>query len=142
MSPLQLLLASCLTLFFDFTHADCEFNCPQGYQKNPSGNIPIVNGCGGQGSIDFNPLFPAFTDICNDHDRCYGKCGTSKNSYDEEFSRGMIKYCESWRRHSIEFYRDCTTLASAYSVGVQALGCPFYIAAQKQGCSCTRSRSL
>lgn len=142
MSPLQLLLASCLTLFFDFTHADCEFNCPQGYQKNPSGNIPIVNGCGGQGSIDFNPLFPAFTDICNDHDRCYGKCGTSKNSCDEEFSRGMIKYCESWRRHSIEFYRDCNALASAYSVGVQALGCPFYIAAQKQGCSCTRSRSL
>ena len=131
------------TFLFKLTHAEeCDFSCPHGHHKKPSGQSPKVNGCGGQGSIDFNPLFPAFTEICNEHDRCYGKCGVSKDRCDENFSRGMREYCETWQRHSVDFYRDCSALASLYSVGVQAFGCLFYIAAQKQGCTCTRSRSM
>ena len=121
----------------------CEFSCPQGYTKRPSGLIPQVNGCGVHEGLDFNPLFPAFTEICNDHDRCYAKCGATKEHCDWEFAKGMMEYCESRRKNSdTEFYRDCTSMASLYSIGVQSLGCSFYIAAQKQGCTCTRDRTV
>ena len=121
----------------------CKFSCPQGYSKKPSGRHPQVNGCGGDGGLDFNPMFPAFTEICNDHDRCYARCGASKDFCDEEFTKQMRNYCESWRKSSgMDFYRDCSSVASLYSVGVQALGCSFYIAAQEQGCTCTRDMSM
>ena len=58
-----------------------------------SGRQSEINGCGVQGmSIDFGH-FPAFTEICNEHDHCYGKCGVSKDQCDREFSQGMNKYC-------------------------------------------------
>ena len=133
-----------LQCFFAIIRADCDFTCPQGHQKYPSGHQPKVNGCGVQG-LNFNSVqFPAFTDICNEHDRCYGRCGATKNDCDKEFSRAMKKYCESQQTKSGKesVYRDCTGLASLYSAGVEALGCSFYKAAQEQACTCTRSKSL
>ena len=67
-------------------------------------NLHEVNGCGVQGTIDFNPLFPAFTEICNEHDRCYGKCRASRAYCDEKFSREMHKHCDSWRKNSVDFF--------------------------------------
>ena len=123
-------------------HAACVFTCPQGHQKRASGRQSEVNGCGVQGmSIDFGH-FPAFTEICNEHDRCYGKCGVSKDRCDREFSQGMNKYCESQRKRSIDLYQKCMGIASLYTTGVMTLGCSFYLDAQKQGCICERSRSI
>lgn len=119
----------------------CEFHCRQGHEKVPSGKPPVVNGCGGQGSVDLNPLYPAFREICNDHDRCYGRCGASKEACDEKFSQGLMQHCESWRKHSVDAFRTCQELASSYSIGVQTMGCSFYQEAQSHGCSCVRSRS-
>ena len=124
------------------SHAACEFTWPQGHQKIPCGHQPEVNGCGAQGTIDFNPLFPAFTEICNEHDRCYGKCRASRAYCDEKFSREMHKYCDSWRKNSVDFFHNCKGIASLYTAGVTALGCSFYLAAQKQACSCVHSRSV
>ena len=126
----------------EVVYGTCEFSCPHGYQKRPSEYPPEVNGCGGQGSINLNSLFPAFTEICNAHDRCYGTCGSPKAYCDNEFWQGMMEYCETWRKHSIDFYRDCRTLASTYATGVKVAGCSFYIDGQKSACTCTRSRSL
>ena len=139
-----LVFAVSLTVFAKTTSsAACDFSCPQGLQKRPSGRSPDVNGCGPQGlTIDVNPLFPDFTEICNDHDRCYGTCGASKDKCDNVFWQRMKKYCESQRQRSMDFYRDCQTLSSLYAGGVKALGCSFYIDAQRQACTCTRNRSM
>ena len=40
-------------------------------------------------------LTPAFTEICNEHDRCYGRCGVTKEQCDRYFSREMNEYCET-----------------------------------------------
>lgn len=126
-----------------YLHAACEFSCPQGHLKKPSGRKSEVNGCGVQGmSIDIGPDLPVFTEICNEHDRCYGKCGTSKDLCDREFSREMNKYCESQHKRSTDLYQKCQGIASLYTTGVVTLGCSFYLDAQKQGCICERSRSI
>lgn len=136
-----ILIIILLTSFVRVTRGACDFTCPHGHVKRPSGYPSEVNGCGGQGSIDLNPVFPAFTEICNDHDRCYGVCGALKAVCDNEFWQGMRRYCESWRKHSVDFSRDCNTIASIYTAGVQAFGCQFYIDGQRRGCTCVRSRS-
>lgn len=122
-------------------HAACEFNCPQGHQKIPSGRKSEVNGCGVQGmSIDIGH-FPAFTEICNEHDRCYGTCGVSKDQCDREFSQRMNKYCKLQRKRSVDLYQNCMGVTSLYTTGVMTLGCSFYLDAQKQACICKRNRS-
>ena len=125
-------------------HAACEFTCPKGHMKRSSGRKSEVNGCGVQGmSIDIGPEFgSAFTEICNEHDRCYGRCGAPKERCDREFSRDMNKYCESQRKRSMDLYQQCQGIASLYATGVVTLGCSFYLDAQKQGCTCERSRSM
>lgn len=122
----------------EYSLAACESSCPQGHEKTASAQQPEVNGCGVKGlSFDTNQ-FPGFTEICNEHDRCYGKCWRSKEQCDQEFSRGMTEYCESQPRH---LQQGCKGIASLYATGVVALGCSFYLAGQKNGCKCIRSRS-
>ena len=93
-------------------------------------------------SIDIGPDLPAFTEICNEHDRCYGKCGASKDQCDREFSREMNEYCESQLEQSTDLYQKCQGIAALYTTGVVTLGCSFYLDAQKQACICKRSRSI
>ena len=128
-------------------HAACEFTCPKGHRKISSGRKSEVNGCGVQGmSIDIGPDFSAFTEICNEHDRCYGKCGASKEQCDREFSRELSEHCESLRKRRTsgnkDLYQKCQGVASLYTTGVVTLGCSFYLDAQKQGCICEYSRSM
>ena len=144
MGPRTLLFAAVILLFhFKLGLAGCDYTCEPGYQKEPSGYQAKANGCGAGKGLDFNSVFPAFTEICNEHDLCYGKCGTSKMYCDREFSREMNNYCESARQtNSVEFYRQCKETASFYSLGVEAVGCPFYLAAQKEACVCNCSNCL
>ena len=58
-------------------------------------------------SIDIGPDLPAFTEICNEHDRCYGKCGASKDQCDREFSQEINEYCESQQEQSTDLYQKC-----------------------------------
>ena len=114
----------------------CEFNCPSGHVKRPTGSPVEANGCGVQGLIIKQDRFPGFTEVCNKHDRCYGKCGAPKEKCDNEFSEGLKKYCELRQKHSAEIFQQCNSLASFYYAGVQLMGCSFYLDAQKQACTC------
>ena len=87
-------------------------------------------------------LTPAFTEICNEHGRCYGRCGASKEQCDREFSREMNGYCETQRKRSMDLYQKCQGIAALYAAGVVTLGCAFYLDAQKQGCIYERDRSM
>ena len=141
-----MLLASLLIFLATVTslHGACEFTCPRGHHKIPSGRKSEVNGCGVQGmSVNIGPdLTPVFTEICNEHDRCYGRCGAPKDQCDKEFSREMNKYCETQRKRSTDLYQKCQGIAALYTTGVVTLGCSFYLDAQRQGCICERNRSM
>ena len=76
----------------EVTSSDCEYTCPPGYIKESNGKEADINGCGGQGSIDVNELYPEFTNICNDHDRCYDDCGDTKDNCDKKFKKAMNSY--------------------------------------------------
>ena len=130
-------------LSIPFVYTCPEFKCRQGYMRSPSGHRPVVNGCGPEAHPRFTEAlsksFTGFVDMCNNHDICYGTCGKPKALCDNEFWKEMMDYCQSWRKHSIDFFRQCNSLANTYATAVKALGCSAYTDAQNQACYCVRS---
>ena len=139
---MTLLIVLLLLIHARLTFEACEFKCPSGYVKQPTGSPVEVNGCGVQGLNIQVDHFPAFTEVCNEHDRCYGNCGAPKEKCDKKFSDNLKNHCESWRKQSPEIFQQCNSLASFYYAGVQTMGCSFYLDAQKQACTCERRRSV
>ena len=139
---MALFLIALLLIRAGLAFEECDFKCPGGHVKQPTGSPVEVNGCGVQGLNIQVDLFPGFTEACNEHDRCYGKCGASKGKCDNKFYEDLKKYCESWQKQSAEIFQQCTSIASFYYAGVQTMGCSFYLDSQKNACTCVRRRSV
>ena len=148
MSALYLLvLAGSLALCVKPSSARCqEFTCQQGFVRTPSGIPARANGCGPEKYPKFTEAlsraFSGFVEMCNNHDICYGTCGASKEHCDDVFWEEMVRYCETWGSHSMEYRRECVGHANTFATAVKAMGCPAYMEAQQKACTCVRSRSI
>jgi RHS repeat-associated protein len=102
---------------------------------------PIGLACGSSGAwwhigadwmIPDSPGFD-FTDACERHDACYGRCGASKASCDTAFHNDMAYQCASYRSDDPRFHL-CNRLANSYHHAVVWFGGAAYRDAQKAGC--------
>lgn len=122
-------------------------SCPSDYTKRPkAGNVPVVNGCGGQGS-DFQPpqrFFKApFTPSCNTHDRCYEDCGKSQSDCDTEFYFDLVDACKTAYPGVLQtlMRNSCYDVAAVYYAAVALKGGEFYAAGQQKACECCKDIS-
>lgn len=96
---------------------------------NPSYK-PKPNGCGTKGMTIIKNFNPQFTPCCNNHDRCYGTCGNSKEYCDNSFKNCMRNTCAL-------FNVACRAAADSYYLAVHLFGCTAYTNVQKKACMCT-----
>jgi len=88
-----------------------------------------------------------FAGACDKHDICYGTCGTSKESCDDDLAMNMLKAC------SLEFpispydlaqnqmHDNCRHHAYVYWEAVRHLGSSAFQAGQDVACECCRTSS-
>ena len=111
----------------------CRSKIPrQGYE-------PQVNGCGAQDGASYpNSYFGLvdFTECCNNHDRCYGTCGSNKSQCDSNLSNCMKKACDEYFSLSIAWHERaiCRMMASIYGLAVGIGGGDAYEKAQDDAC--------
>ena len=124
--------------------------CPEGarviddngvlkYRTNrDNGGSKSPNGCGAEGGIAFpNSLIDRaivdFKECCDNHDVCYGTCGSFKAGCDIGLSLCMRGRCR--RVMFIPFlYSLCTAQADVYGIAVLSMGADAYESAQDGGC--------
>jgi RHS repeat-associated protein len=102
-----------------------KFNDPLGLLTCGSGwNEPFVPD---------NPFGYQFSHCCQQHDNCYGTCGSNKGQCDNDFEKCMVSSCENVpnvnRVH-------CRRLARIYSGAVKRYGGSAYGKAQEKNCDC------
>lgn len=121
---------------------------------------PATNGCGASGSM-LNPLIAYyiddiwegdFTEVCNEHDLCYGKCGSVRSQCDQAMCAGHQAVCNS-RRAQLEsfntdpahckdipcdFFNDCLSQAGkiCFAVSGSFGGQGPFESAQEELCAC------
>lgn len=66
-------------------------------------------------------------DCCNLHDLCYDTCGKSKEECDSEFRTCLMDVCGS---------HPCIHAANLFADIVVFMGCPAYLGAQGDACTC------
>lgn len=93
-----------------------------------------VNGCGSGSTLEITPdgIFANFTSACNNHDRCYGVLGQSRENCDNIFYNEMVDRCDStysnwWEEVSLQ---ACFTNANLYYEAVRRGGGDAYREAQ------------
>merc|ERR1711974_67624 len=112
-----------------------SFTCPGGETPidNPN-NEPDANGCGPSAFPLAGPSF-SFLECCEQHDFCYGTCGTSKVQCDNDFYECMACTCET--DYDDYFSRfACRELACTYFQAVDEFGCFAFTSGQEDSCSC------
>eukprot|EP00759_Apiculatamorpha_spiralis_P055212 PhF_6_TR7322/c0_g1_i1/m.10979/K01047/PLA2G, SPLA2; secretory phospholipase A2 len=74
---------------------DCSFKCPDGSKpkKQKASHVPSSNGCGTAG-FKVDPEF-GFEPCCDEHDKCYDTCGSSRSHCDDVFEKCMKDHCQS-----------------------------------------------
>lgn len=106
------------------------FNAKSVKTKKPKENfIAEVNGCGPK-SIDLVDRIlpnPGFTRCCDNHDRCYGRCNSSKASCDNSFLTCMRNTCSTV---------GCRLKAELFYNAVKVGACYFYLKGQNKACKC------
>ena len=70
------------------------FCCDREYRTEMQDTLPMSNGCGPAGSGWLIPDLE-FTPACDDHDLCYGTCGSKKSDCDDAFAVAMMEHCAS-----------------------------------------------
>ena len=66
--------------------------------NKPSKKEPLLNGCGSEGSEWVPDSFlwiVSFVEACNNHDKCYGTCGSSKEDCDKKLGHDMENACKN-----------------------------------------------
>lgn len=109
------------------------------------GYVNSYNGCGPADGLlkyvlpDF-PMGANFESGCNQHDLCYGTCGSDKDICDTQFHNSMLHACDrqfgggglgSGLAHGM-----CTTLADDYWAAVVLGGQGAWTSAQQDACEC------
>jgi hypothetical protein len=109
------------------------------------GYVNSYNGCGpAQGLLqkvlpDF-PMGANFRSACNNHDLCYGTCGSNKGTCDSKFQKALQTACaQKFSGHdpvSKIQLGICSTLADDYWSAVVLGGQGAFDSAQKEACDC------
>lgn len=112
-----------------------SFSCPGGATPMDNPNVePTANGCGPSALPLAGPSF-SFLQCCEQHDFCYGTCGTSKQQCDNDFYSCMYCSCQ-------ETYDDffsilaCEEIACTYFQAVDEFGCFSFTSGQEEACTC------
>jgi hypothetical protein len=143
--------------------ASCPAACPaEGKCRRTRANYaPKSNGCGPEfltvvikvGVIPQGHGLGDFTDMCNQHDICYGTCNSNKKSCDDKFRKDLFAECSS-KYHpnpkercggdptcvtSADELSVCNRLARGYADLVKDKGQGAFDTAQKEACECCSS---
>ena len=107
--------------------------------KQKPGYEPSVNGCGTDGGFPVPDSYFGlvnFTPCCNDHDRCYGTCGSNRADCDSELSDCMKNACDNYFTLPITWHERaaCRVTASVYWGTLRVLGGEAYESAQDEAC--------
>jgi RHS repeat-associated protein len=94
------------------------------------------NGCGAEKGMPFPNGGPTydFTQACNAHDRCYGKCNSTRSVCDDGIYADMKKACSDLSIFN-PMKPVCYAQALIYYRAIRIGGCSAYEAAQKAACS-------
>ncbi|XP_075400049.1 group XIIA secretory phospholipase A2 isoform X2 [Tenrec ecaudatus] len=119
----------------------CQYKCSDGSKPSPRhGYKPSPpNGCGSPLlGVHLNIGIPTLTKCCNQHDRCYETCGTSKNDCDEELQYCLSKICRDVQRTLglAQHVQACETTVALLFDSVLHLGCKPYLDSQRAACWC------
>ena len=98
------------------------------------------NGCGPSGILGLLvpecPLrLACFTPACNNHDICYGTCGSSREACDTAFHEGMLDVCAGTFGEGSRAQTRCEVLAYIYWQVVVRFGGPFFDRSQQETCA-------
>jgi hypothetical protein len=95
---------------------------------------PTGNGCGTDGGVPVPDGFGAtsFSTACDNHDKCYGKCGISKAECDQTFGDELANACKSGQTGIWQAL--CLADAATYKNAVAAAGGSAYESAQDDFC--------
>jgi len=80
------------------------------------------------------------TGCCNEHDVCYGSCGSTFQECEERFSACMGAACEA--RHpdaASDEGQECKSAAAMFSMGTRLGGCAVYKQTQRDACECAEN---
>lgn len=119
-----------------------EFSCPSGQTKKDNGTSANPNGCGPlQDSLLTEYISKLgsfvgseFTECCNDHDECYGKCGADKSKCDKIFLDCMKNVCK--KKKNIVTKTVCKGKAESFYLAVDKSPKCFFNKSQHQHCQC------
>jgi RHS repeat-associated protein len=86
--------------------------------------------------IPDNPFGFSFSDCCQEHDDCYGTCGSNKDACDTNFLECMLAACEKEDPRRISRVEQCKTYAKRYYWWVHNAGDTAYTKGQAESCAC------
>jgi len=115
-------------------------NTPSGREgrSEEQGEEPTSNGCGSAGSEWVPDSFPGgvdFSSACNNHDICYGTCGSSKGTCDDSLRQDMRDACDAGLSYwNIPGRAACYATAHTYYLAVREAGSDPFKEAQDNHC--------
>lgn len=74
-----------------------------------------------------------FTKACNNHDICYGTCGSKKTNCDNSLLKEMMSACDNFSI-DVGYRTQCKTTALVFYIAVLSSGKPYYDEAQDAYC--------
>lgn len=77
-----------------------------------------------------------FSEACNEHDRCYGRCGSSKVVCDDLFLDDLLDSCSEATFQDDETHERCLALANIYWQAVARFGQLAFDISQDVNCGC------
>lgn len=75
-----------------------------------------------------------FNSACNEHDRCYGTCGSDKESCDTKMKEAMLSACDKAFSWWNPFKFVCVIQSHTYEIAVSNFGDGAYESAQDEFC--------
>ena len=85
--------------------------------------------------IPDSPFGFDFGNACQNHDDCYGKCGSNKDACDAKFYNDMKNQCDSYRP-ALANPSFCYLLAEVYYQAVHRKAGDAFRASQNESCKC------
>jgi len=132
-----LVLLSCISIngYNDLVCTDDYCYCPN-VEMNQR-EQPSYNGCGPKNNHIATPSNWEFDEVCDEHDICYGTCGSSKQECDNILGDDLVMKCvnnvPTWPGQTREY---CILTAGSMHEFVKDFGKQFFEDAQQEYCEC------
>lgn len=118
-----------------------SFSCPEGKTAKNNDIAISQNGCGPsvtnlmtQVSSKLGNYFgDNFEGCCNDHDKCFGTCGSDRKACDNTFYSCMKTKCKKKNVFSRSY---CKVMAKTFYELVENFGGEFFKKSQTKHCEC------